>query len=162
MLPLFFLSQEPNSKLSLNFSADPFHDSQAVKFLLDTRERLNTRKTSTADSVTAENEPDLDPIQASCFLVIDSLAYMSSQNNSPVTILPYFALMIIRHICVFYKAFLFCLLFGKKHVTITIIIIYSWFSFVTCTYLKRLGKCLLRLSCFLEKLIQTGDISATL
>ncbi|CAN7085971.1 unnamed protein product [Brassica oleracea var. botrytis] len=41
---------------------------EAVKFLLDTRERLNTRKTSTADSVPAETEPDLDPIQASLFL----------------------------------------------------------------------------------------------
>ncbi|KAJ4884717.1 Tetratricopeptide repeat (TPR)-like superfamily protein [Raphanus sativus] len=41
---------------------------EAVKFLLDTRERLNTRKTSTADSVTAENEPDLDPIQVELLL----------------------------------------------------------------------------------------------
>ncbi|ESQ27227.1 hypothetical protein EUTSA_v100188051mg, partial [Eutrema salsugineum] len=36
---------------------------EAVKFLLATRERLNTRKISTADSVTTETEPDLDPIQ---------------------------------------------------------------------------------------------------
>ncbi|XP_013648643.2 uncharacterized protein LOC106353431 [Brassica napus] len=41
---------------------------EAVKFLLDTRERLNTRKTSTADSVSAETEPDLDPIQVELLL----------------------------------------------------------------------------------------------
>ncbi|XP_048616305.1 uncharacterized protein LOC106397147 isoform X1 [Brassica napus] len=41
---------------------------EAVKFLLDTRERLNTRKTSTADSVPAETEPDLDPIQVELLL----------------------------------------------------------------------------------------------
>ncbi|KAL0724371.1 hypothetical protein Bca4012_038970 [Brassica carinata] len=41
---------------------------EAVNFLLATRERLKTRETSTAGSVTAETEPDLDPIQASWFL----------------------------------------------------------------------------------------------
>ncbi|KAL1205682.1 hypothetical protein V5N11_001383 [Cardamine amara subsp. amara] len=41
---------------------------EAVKFLLDTRGRLNTRKTSTADSVTAETETNLDPIQVELLL----------------------------------------------------------------------------------------------
>ncbi|KAF8103129.1 hypothetical protein N665_0188s0083 [Sinapis alba] len=41
---------------------------EAVKFLLATRERLNTRETSTADSVTPETQPDLDPIQVELLL----------------------------------------------------------------------------------------------
>ncbi|KFK42275.1 hypothetical protein AALP_AA2G234800 [Arabis alpina] len=41
---------------------------EAVKFLLDTRERLNTRKPSTADSVTADTETNLDPIQVELLL----------------------------------------------------------------------------------------------
>lgn len=41
---------------------------KAVNFLLATRERLKTRETSTADSVTAETEPDLDPIQVELLL----------------------------------------------------------------------------------------------
>ncbi|AEE36175.1 Tetratricopeptide repeat (TPR)-like superfamily protein [Arabidopsis thaliana] len=39
---------------------------EAVKFLLDTRERLNTKKTSTTDSVT--DETNLDPIQVELLL----------------------------------------------------------------------------------------------
>ncbi|KAG2324458.1 hypothetical protein Bca52824_007186 [Brassica carinata] len=41
---------------------------EAVNFLLATRERLKTRETSTAGSVTAETEPDLDPIQVELLL----------------------------------------------------------------------------------------------
>ncbi|KAF3522559.1 hypothetical protein F2Q69_00050027 [Brassica cretica] len=55
---------------------------EAVKFLLDTRERLNTRKTSTADSVPAETEPDLDPIQASLFLGYGVGLVMNHTNSS--------------------------------------------------------------------------------
>uniref|UniRef100_A0A1J3K095 Protein SLOW GREEN 1, chloroplastic n=1 Tax=Noccaea caerulescens TaxID=107243 RepID=A0A1J3K095_NOCCA len=41
---------------------------EAVKFLLATRESLSTREISTTDSVTAENETNIDPIQVDLLL----------------------------------------------------------------------------------------------
>lgn len=79
-----FLSKKLNHKYSqLLFRSISFHscyDSQVVKFLLDTRERLNTKKTSTSDSVT--DETNLDPIQVTWFPSNGLLTYQSGHDNT--------------------------------------------------------------------------------